>query len=145
MDIPYMLDSYGYPPVRAHDMDAGWDIRCPKDRVYELYPGDSITVHTGLHVLIPEGYVGMLKSKSGLNVNYGIHGEGVIDAGYTGEIVVKLYRDAPEMPFMTPHTFVEGQKIIQLVILPIPQTDMTRVDRFPETDRGDNGFGSSGK
>ena len=82
----------------------------------------------------------MLKSKSGLNVRYDIIGEGVIDCGYTGSIRVKLYNlgDCVKV-------FNKGDKIIQLVILPIPEVNLIQVDKLEDTERGDNGFGSTGR
>ena len=83
------LDPGAYMPERAHPADAGLDLRSP---VNEFVPSfGSAIIDTGVHVEIPEGYVGMLKSKSGLNVKHGLTSEGVIDSGYTGSIVVKLY------------------------------------------------------
>lgn len=94
----------------------------------------------GVHMEIPEGYVGMLKSKSGLNVNRGVITEGVIDAGYTGSIKVKLYNLGEDIQY-----FQRGDKIAQLVILPIVTPALKLVDKFAKTERGDNGFGSTGR
>ena len=91
-------------------------------------------------MLIPKGYVGMIKSKSGLNVNHGLRCEGVVDAGYTGSIKVKMYNDSN-----APYIFTEGDKVTQIVILPIPETELVQVDSLEETERGDNGFGSTGR
>lgn len=82
----------------------------------------------------------MIKSKSGLNVKYGITSEGVIDAGYTGSIVVCLHNTSDY-----DYNFTAGDKISQLVILPIITPTVKLVDEFPVTDRGDNGFGSTGR
>ena len=82
----------------------------------------------------------MLKSKSGLNVKHGITSEGVIDVGYTGSIKVKLYNNSDK-----PYTVANGDKISQLVILPIVLPDLEIVKELGKTDRGSNGFGSSGK
>lgn len=139
MELKVVLDDGAYMPTKAHEADAGFDLRTPIDAY--VAPHGYIEIDTGCHVLIPEGYVGFLKSKSGLNVIYGIRGEGVIDAGYTGSIVVKLYNDTDHVK-----PFNKGDKIIQLVILPIPDVTMVKVNSFNiTTDRGDNGFGSSGK
>lgn len=152
IDIPVIIDLGAFMPEKAHESDAGYDIKLPMNAVwiddkYDLVEskvavpaGGSATIDTEVHMLIPRGYVGFLKSKSGLNVKNSITGEGVIDAGYTGSIVVKLYNDSDE-----DYIFKSGNKLIQIVILPVPETSLTRVDKFPETDRGDNGFGSSGK
>ena len=138
MKFKVMLDENAKMPTKAHLTDAGFDLYAPR-RVY-INSNSSAKIDTGVHIEIPEGYVGFLKSKSGLNVKHGITGEGVIDAGYTGSIVAKLYNNGNE-----PITFEEGQKIIQIVFLPIPYVKLELTDSFEQTERGDNGFGSSGK
>lgn len=138
MKFNVMLDKGAKMPTKAHRTDAGFDIYVPERVV--VHRKDSVVVDTGVHIEIPEGYVGLLKSKSGLNVKSGIVGEGVIDAGYTGSIVAKLYNNGNESV-----CFEEGQKIIQIVFLPIPDVDLELVENFIETERGANGFGSSGK
>lgn len=132
------LDPGAYMPERAHPTDAGLDLRSP---VNEFVPSfGSAIIDTGVHVEIPEGYVGMLKSKSGLNVKHGLTSEGVIDSGYTGSIVVKLYNHSSKE-----YLVQKGDKISQLVIMPIFTPQLEIVSRLEETDRGDNGFGSTGK
>lgn len=132
------LDKGAYMPERAHDLDAGYDLRTPYN--YAIQPRSFGTIDTGVHVQIPEGYVGFLKSKSGLNVKHSITGEGVIDAGYTGSIKVKLYNSSENR-----YRFNKGDKIIQLVILPIFTPELELVDDLEETERGDAGFGSTGR
>lgn len=132
------LDPGAYMPERAHSADAGYDLRSPvKGR---LYAGEAVVIDTGVHVQIPAGFVGMLKSKSGLNVKHDIVGEGVIDSGYTGSIRVKLYNHGSES-----YMIEVGDKISQLVILPIITPDLELVTALEETERGCNGFGSSGR
>ena len=133
------LDEGAYVPVRGYDADAGLDLRTPKRVV--IYPNDSVTINTGVHVEIPFGYFGKLESKSGLNVNYGIvsHG-GVIDSGYTGPIVVKLYNHGKQK-----YVFEEGDKIVQFIVQPCLLPMLELVDDLEDTYRGDNGFGSTGK
>jgi len=82
----------------------------------------------------------MLKSKSGLNVNHDITIEGVINSGYTGSIVCKLYNNGDYRYVIAP-----GDKITQLVIIPIITPEIEYVDELEETERGSGGFGSSGK
>ena len=133
------LDPGAYMPERAHEADAGWDLRTPEEVI--IAAGRSAVIDTGVHVMIPKGYVGFLKAKSGLNIKSGILGTGVVDAGYSGSIVVKLYNENPiDMKW-----FKAGDKVIQLVILPIPDVTMTLVDELEETERGANGFGSTGR
>ena len=137
--VKVVLDDGAYMPERAHELDAGYDLRTPED--VTIYGGLNATIDTGVHVQIPGGYVGFLKSKSGLNVKDSITGEGVIDAGYTGSIVVKLYQNEGAAPV----TFEPGDKIIQIVLLPIYTPELKIVSEFAQTERSDNGFGSTGR
>lgn len=151
------LDEGAKMPTRAHPWDAGLDLYTPVDKtvpktetrmtfsaelmgmVSETIVG-SVTVDTGVHIEIPEGYVGFIKSKSGLNVKHGLTAEGVIDAHYTGSIAVKLYNHTNKL-----YEFKAGDKIAQLVILPclLPKPEL--VDHLEDTDRGAGGFGSTGR
>lgn len=132
------LDKGAYVPTRAFWTDAGLDLRTPID--ITVSARGSAIIDTGVHVELPLGTVGMLKSKSGLNVKHGITSEGVIDVGYTGSIKVKLYNNSD-----TEYRFSKGDKISQLVILNILTPELEEVEYLRETERGDNGFGSSGK
>lgn len=136
--ISVQLDRGAFMPVRAHDADAGYDIRTPVR--FGLLPGQYSTIDTGVHIAIPKGYVGFLKSKSGLNIKNSIVGEGVIDSGYTGSIKVKLYNFGSRNKM-----FELGDKIIQLVILPVCTPKLRQVDKLDDTERGSNGFGSTGR
>lgn len=132
------LDEGAFVPVREHATDAGADLRSPVDA---LVPArGSRVIDTGVHIQLPHGYVGMLKSKSGLNVKYGITSEGVIDEGYTGAIKVKLYNHSDY-----PCAFLRGDKITQLVIVPCEYVDFDLVDDLEDSERGGEGFGSTGK
>ena len=134
-----ILDEGAKMPTRAHADDAGLDLYSRENRV--IFPHSSATFNTGVHVEIPRGYVGMIKSKSGLNVKYGLTSEGVLDCGYTGSIRVKLYNHSSEA-----YTVAAGDKISQLVIMPIIAPELELVKAFgAETERGDNGFGSTGR
>lgn len=137
------LDEGAFIPTRAHKDDAGYDLYSPVDAMIGLAgskTGNSVTIDTGVHVEIPKGYVGFIKSKSGLNVKHGIVSEGVIDSGYTGSIAVKLYNHGDNMVFVQ-----RGMKISQLVLLPILTPDLEVVDELEKTERGDGGFGSTGE
>ena len=99
-----VLDEKALMPERAHETDAGLDLKSP---ITVLIPkGGSEAIDTGVHIELPSGTVGMLKSKSGLNVKYGIQSEGVVDEGYTGSICVKLYNHGPQ-----PYLVSRGDKI----------------------------------
>ena len=132
------LDPMARIPERAHDTDAGLDLKSPIN--ITVPARGSVIIDTGVHIQLPPGTAGMLKSKSGLNVKHGITSEGVIDEGYTGSIVIKLYN----------HTFDDyhvniGDKISQLVIVPILTPELEFVDDLEGGERGDNGFGSTGR
>ena len=133
-----MLDTGAFMPTRAYPADAGLDLYAKEDAIVDAK--DSCTFDTGVHIEIPEGCVGFLKSKSGLNVKHGITSEGVIDAGYTGSIVVKLYNNSGYE-----YRVKAGDKISQLVLLPIITPDLELSDTLEDSDRGANGFGSTGR
>ena len=132
------LDKGAFVPTRAHDTDAGADLRSPIDAVVPAR--DSRVIDTGVHIQLPHGYVGMLKSKSGLNTKHGITSEGVIDEGYTGSIKAKLYNHSDK-----PYVIVRRDKITQLVIVPCEYVQFDLVDYLEDSERGSDGFGSTGK
>ena len=132
-----VISDGAFVPTKAHELDAGYDLYAVEDAV--VMAGSSYTFDTGVHMEIPPNHVGMVKSKSGLNVNHGITSEGVIDAGYTGSICVKLYNHGDR------NIIIErGMKISQIVIMPIITPELEIVSSLEETERGSNGFGSTG-
>jgi len=133
-----VLDHGAIMPTRAHELDAGYDLYSPEDVIVEAK--DSAFIDIGVHIEIPQRFVGFIKSKSGLNVNHGIVSEGVIDAGYTGSIKVKLYNHGGY-----DYKVKKGDKVSQLVILPIVTPELELVEKLDDTDRGSNGFGSTGR
>ena len=147
-----MLDEGAILPTRAYEWDGGLDLYTPKDITVpestallmggKLLPVDigSVTIDTGVHVEIPKGYVGFIKSKSGLMVKHGLTADGTIDSGYVGSIRVKLFNHTS-----TSYEFKAGEKISQLVILPILTPDLEVVDSLEDTERGSGGFGSTGR
>lgn len=137
--IKVYLDKGAYMPVKAHESDAGYDLKTPFG--FTIEGGKSVSVNTGIHVQIPDGYVGFIKSKSGLNVKHDLITEGVIDSGYTGSIVVKMHSLSNHS-----HVFEKGDKVTQLVILPIGDFQLVETKMPLEmTSRGDCGFGSTGR
>ncbi len=134
------LDSGAYKPKRAHDQDAGLDLRSPESKVIPARGG--IIVDTGVHVELPKGTAGLLVSKSGLNVKHGITSTGLIDEGYTGSIKVKLYNHTE-----SDYRVESGDKITQLVVIPVlhPDIRFKSADELTETERGDGCLGSTGK
>ena len=141
-------------PTRAHEFDGGLDLYAPKtvsvhgskytapifNRGYGMVGIGQRVIDTGVHVEIPEGYVGFIKSKSGLMCNSGLLTDGTIDAHYTGSIKVKLFNTTPK-----DYKVNAGDKIAQLVIVPCLLPELEVVDHLEETDRGDGGFGSTGR
>ena len=138
MIIKMKLDEGAYAPTRAYEHDAGADLRTPKRVLLPAH--EHVTIDTGVHVEIPAGYVGMVKSKSGLMVNYGIVTDGTIDSGYTSSIRVCLFNHSHGYKMFDP-----GDKIAQLVILPIITPEFEQVDEISGGERGANGFGSTGR
>jgi dUTP pyrophosphatase len=123
---------------RAHETDAGLDLYSREDMT--ILPGSSAVFDTGVHVQLPKGTMGLIFSKSGLNVKWGLTSEGIIDEGYVGSIKVKLYNHSRNR-----YEVKCGDKISQLIIVPIVIPVLEYVDKLEETERGSNGFGSSGR
>lgn len=132
-----MLEPNAKMPTRAHPTDAGLDLYAKETQVVPAK--ESAVFDTGVHIELPLCTTGFLKSKSGLNVKHGIISDGVIDAGYTGSICVKLYNLSGY-----DYTVHAGDKISQLVVLPYVAPSLELVDKLDETERGNNGFGSTG-
>jgi len=127
-------------PGRAYAGDAGLDLAAC-ERV-ELGPGERGLVGTGLAVAIPEGFAGFVQPRSGLAARHGIavvNSPGLIDAGYRGEIRVVLLNTDRERRFVAE----AGERIAQLVVLPLPGVEVVEVEELPESERGVRGFGSS--
>ena len=137
MKMKISLDPGAVMPTRAHGTDAGLDLYAREDQDIAAYR--SAVFDTGVHIAIPEGYVGDVKSKSGLMVNHDITTDGTVDCGYTGSVRVKLFNNSPIR-----YEVKAGQKIAQIVIKAIITPELELVDELDSTARGDNGFGSSG-
>ena len=138
MSIKVTLDNGAILPSKAHSTDAGFDLYSRETKV--VPSKSSATFDVGVHIELPLNTVGFLKSKSGLNIKHGIVSDGVIDCGYTGSIVVKLYNHSD-----TDYIVSAGDKITQLVVLPIINDVLEVTDNLENTERGNKGFGSSGK
>lgn len=147
------LDEGAIMPTRAHEFDAGLDLYAPKtvsipgskylsaySHGYGKVCVGNRTIDTGVHVQIPEGFVGFIKSKSGLMANYGLLTDGTIDSGYTGSIRVTVFNTTAK-----DYIIQAGEKIAQLVIQPCALPPLEVVDELEETERGAGGFGSTGK
>lgn len=123
---------------KAYPSDAAFDIEADKGTVVRAL--DRELISTGLRLAIPEGYCGIIKSRSGLSVKNGIEvGAGVIDANYRGEVKVHLFNHTEENFYIN-----TGDRIAQLMIVPVPTVEWELSDDLDYTDRSDNGIGSTG-
>ena len=132
------LETWAIMPNRAHPEDAGLDLMTPE--AFTLPARGSAVVDTGVHVQLPHGTCGLLVSKSGLNVRHDVNSTGLIDEGYTGSIMVKLQNQGD-----TNLHFKAGDKITQLVVLPCLFEPVEIMNEIQGGERGDNGFGSTGR
>lgn len=137
MKLRVKLDKGAVMPSRAHKDDAGLDLFAA-ETVY-IAPHSYETVETGVHLEIPKGFVGLMTSKSGLMSKSGITCRGTIDSGYTGDVKAVMFNHSDKA-----YKVEQGNKVTQLVILPIVTPEIELVDYLEETERGANGFGSSG-
>jgi deoxyuridine 5'-triphosphate nucleotidohydrolase len=140
------LDEDAVLPTKAYSTDGGFDIYSREDKVVPAR--GSAIFDTGVHIDLPRLQIGdqvllsagFLKSKSGLNVKHNITSDGVIDISYDGSIVAKLYNHGD-----TDYEVKKGDKITQLCIVPIIPVELELVDELKGGERGNKGFGSSGK
>lgn len=141
MEVKVIADRW-MMPERQHQDDAGADLKA--DATWRIEPGRTRMVGTGTRWEIPSGHVGLVFARSSLAVKKGLvlaNGVGVIDPGYQGEVMVPLLN-----PTGTFVTIDEGERIAQMVIVPIATPELVRVGGFDETtERGVRGFGSTGK
>ena len=139
-DVEVLL-SGEHVPEYAHPGDAGADLIATE--TVELGPGERATVGTGTAIALPDGYVAFVVPRSGLAAKHGItivNTPGTVDAGYRGEIrVILLNTDRTE-----PYTITAGDRIAQLVVLPVTRARFVPVERLPGSHRGEGGFGSTG-
>ena len=130
-------------PVYASELAAGADLcACITDEV-RILPGETAMIPTGIAVAIPAGYAGFVYARSGLSVKMGLapaNKVGVIDADYRGEILVALYNQSGQVRVVK-----NGNRVAQLVILPVATAEFIEVDELSDTARGAGGFGSTGK
>lgn len=132
----------GFVPEYKHEGDAGADLRAHIDGPLTIQQGESAWVPTGVRLAIPDGHVGLQFPRSGLGCNHGVclaNGTGVIDSGYRGEVRAKLLNLGAD-----PFTVNPGDRICQLVILPYTKAKFWTVDELSESDRGADGYGSTG-
>lgn len=126
-------------PSRANPTDAGLDLHAIGP--VGILPGSRMVVKTGIAVAIPEGYVGLIWPRSGLAVKKGVNTlAGVIDSGYRGELMVAIHNTDREVSVI----IEKGDRVAQLLIQPVMLVSPVEVEDLDSTERGENGFGSSG-
>ncbi|NYF10832.1 dUTP pyrophosphatase [Leifsonia sp. AK011] len=137
-----VLIAADYVPAYAHPGDAGADLRSAVDVV--IAPGERSTVPTGVSIALPDGFVAFVVPRSGLAAKHGItivNSPGTVDAGYRGEIRVTLLNTDASEPF----SIAAGDRIAQLIVMPVSRARFVPVETLPGTHRGESGFGSTGR
>ncbi len=130
-------------PFFATPGAAAMDLHACLEESLTLAPRERRIVPTGLAVAIPAGFVGILAVRSSMGIKHGIilaNGIGVIDSDYRGEVGIGLLNTTDE-----PYTILPGDRIAQLMVIPVTQPTLEMVEELPETERGAGGFGSTGR
>ena len=141
LNIPIVLENGAEVPVYATPQSAGADVKCLES--FTLNPGERKLVPTGIKIAVPDGYECQVRPRSGLAVKHGItvlNAPGTIDADYRGECCVLLINMGAK-----PYNFEKGERIGQFVISPVVQANWDAVLFLDQTERGEGGFGHSGK
>lgn len=131
-------------PTKAHITDAGFDLYS-LDNGFFLHENHQLQLSTGIAVEIPKGYVGLIFPRSSIcNTNLSLtNSVGVIDSGYRGEIKFKFRTHLSDLD-INKTSYNKGSKIGQLIVIPYPEIELVKVDELSDSERGTNGFGSSG-
>jgi len=138
VDVPIIASQV---PVYAHPGDAGADLVAAE--AVRLAPGERALIGTGVRIALPEGYVAFVVPRSGLAAKHGItivNAPGTVDAGYRGEIKVSLLNTDPREAY----DVAVGDRIAQIIVMPVPPVRFVPVDELPASARGESGFGSTG-
>lgn len=138
VEIPIRAEN---PPSYAHADDAGADLRAAE--AVEIAPGERALIGTGVSIALPEGYAAFVVPRSGLAAKHGItvlNSPGTVDAGYRGEVKVTLLNTDREHSFRVE----PGDRIAQVIFTPVSRAMFVPVAELPQSDRGANGFGSTG-
>ena len=136
------LDEKAILPTYGTEFSAGADLYALTDGDVSIEPAQTVLIHTGISLEVPEGYAGLIYARSGLASKKGLapaNKVGVVDADYRGEVMVALHNHSNET-----RTISNGERIAQLVIAPFLKAEFNLVDELSDTVRGQGGFGSTG-
>ena len=136
------LDERAVIPTYGTEYSAGADLYAVCDGEVTINPQETVLIHTGLSIEIPEGYAGLIYARSGLATKKGLapaNKVGVVDADYRGEVMVALHNHGNTVQMV-----VSGERIAQIVVTPFLKVDFTLSDELTDTERGSGGFGSTG-
>ncbi len=136
------LDKRATIPSRGSEYAAGSDLHACLDAAVEIRPHETVMIHTGLAIELPEGYAGLVYARSGMASKRGLapaNKVGVIDPDYRGEMMVALHNHSEEVQLIE-----DGERIAQLVITPFITAEFEESDELSDTVRGEGGFGSTG-
>ena len=137
------LDKNAIVPTYGTPFSAGADLYACMEEAVVIEPGQTVLMHTGIAMELPEGYVGLNFARSGLATKRGLapaNKVGVIDSDYRGEIMVALHNHGSEAQTVEP-----GERISQLLIMPVVQAEFEETEELSDTVRGEGGFGSTGR
>ena len=137
------LNANAITPTYGTEFSAGADLYACEGGEVSIAPGETKLIHTGLSLEIPEGYAGLIYARSGIATKRGLapaNKVGVIDSDYRGEIMVSLYNHSSSV-----QTIADGERVAQLVITPFLKVEYNEVNELSDTERGEGGFGSTGK
>lgn len=136
------LDEKAFIPTYGTEFSAGADLYACLDKAVTIYPGQTVFIHTGLAMEVPEGYAGLVYARSGLACKKGLapaNKVGVVDTDYRGELMVALHNHSNE-----PITVEHGERIAQMIITPYLKAIYEVAEELDDTQRGSGGFGSTG-
>lgn len=137
-----LLNDFAKIPTRGSEDAAGWDLYAATEKDIDIAPHSTVKINTGIAIEIPKGCFGGIYARSGLATKQGLRPAnctGVIDADYRGEVIVALHNDTNEM-----QTIESGDRIAQLIVQPFMEINFREVDDLTDTERNNNGFGSTG-
>lgn len=129
-------------PTRGSEQAAGYDLYAATSYSVEIRPHTTVKIGTGLSMEIPDGYFGAIFARSGLATKKGLRPAncvGVCDSDYRGEYIVAIHNDSDEVMYIEPQ-----DRIAQIIVLPYLPVEFNDVNELSDTERGDNGFGSTG-